>query len=509
MKQDIEDIARQQVLTDETASIARNAGYGLIGLVFSSLLAYVNSAILTRYLGASDYGLYVLVTQFVLLLGTLVSLGLPIGTVRFISFYAGQGSTASIKGSLYFSMTLVAVISIVAGLLLFIFSEPIAIALGYEEAGPLLRILVVFLPVGSLLTLALSALTGLKLVSWQVGLEYFSKPLIWLALLLLIIQTAQGITGVIWAFNLLAILLLLMAFWLISHHFTHKFRAITPVYEGRKLLRFSAPLYVNDLISQAILFVPLYFLGIWASSAEIGIYNISYKISILVGLLSTTAFLRIFGPTISSLYARNEKAVIHSLLRTTSKWIMSISISIFIILTYYGKSLLGFFGEEFKEGEVALVILLAGQLVFAITGPAAAVLLMSGRPRLIMINALIHFGLTLLLCLFMIKPFGLQGAVVSVCISMGLMPLFYLVPLYRHERMTPFSIKYFKHLLSAVCGLAGMILTSSIFNNNPILSFVLGLLAYAVLFAICLLLLKPDAEDQIVIDKLKQKFGWR
>jgi O-antigen/teichoic acid export membrane protein len=186
---------------------------------------------------------------------------------------------------------------------------------------------------------------------------------------------------------------------------------------------------------------------------------------------------------------------------------LSVSASLSFLLTT--ESLTWILEEEFNEGEVALVILLAGQLVFAITGPAAAVLLMSGRPRLIMINALIHFGLTLLLCLFMIKPFGLQGAVVSVCISMGLMPLFYLVPLYRHERMTPFSIKYFKHLLSAVCGLAGMILTSSIFNNNPILSFVLGLLAYAVLFAICLLLLKPDAEDQIVIDKLKQKFGWR
>ena len=83
--------------------------------------------------------------------------------------------------------------------------------------------------------------------------------------------------------------------------------------------------------------------------------------------------------------------------------------------------LLSLFGAEFEGGETALVILVAGQLIFAATGIAGTVLVMTGHESLLARGAVVTAIANVLLNAILIPSLGLDGAALSstVAVTVG------------------------------------------------------------------------------------------
>jgi len=103
----------------ELRNIAVNAGIGAFGIIFLNLMAFINNAIITRTLGADDYGLFVLATNILYFISVLSQLGFGGTIIRFVSYYTGKGTSGKVKGTilygtkvLLFASLFVAVISI-------------------------------------------------------------------------------------------------------------------------------------------------------------------------------------------------------------------------------------------------------------------------------------------------------------------------------------------------------------------------------------------------------------
>src|SRR5437588_4558242 len=96
-------IARLRALlggSSEASVTRRLAGTIFIIRVFSAGLAYVSQVLLARWMGTSDYGIYVYVWTWVLLLGSMMDFGISASAQKIIPEYRTSGEHALLRGCL-------------------------------------------------------------------------------------------------------------------------------------------------------------------------------------------------------------------------------------------------------------------------------------------------------------------------------------------------------------------------------------------------------------------------
>ncbi len=104
--------------SSEASLTKRLAGTIFIIRVFSAALAYLSQILLARWMGGSDYGVYVYVWTWVLLLGSMMDFGISASAQKIIPEYRTRGEHALLRGFLSGSRWMTFVVSsVVSGLL--------------------------------------------------------------------------------------------------------------------------------------------------------------------------------------------------------------------------------------------------------------------------------------------------------------------------------------------------------------------------------------------------------
>ena len=104
---------------DNEASVTRRlAGTIFIIRVVSAALAYLSQILLARWMGGSDYGVYVYVWTWVLLLGSMMDFGISASAQKIIPEYRTSGEHALLRGFLSGSRWITFAVSSVVSLLL-------------------------------------------------------------------------------------------------------------------------------------------------------------------------------------------------------------------------------------------------------------------------------------------------------------------------------------------------------------------------------------------------------
>ena len=96
-------VARLKALlggTHEASVTKRLAGTIFIIRVLSAMLAYASQILLARWMGGSDYGVYVYVWTWVLLLGSMMDFGISASAQKIIPEYRTRGEHALLRGFL-------------------------------------------------------------------------------------------------------------------------------------------------------------------------------------------------------------------------------------------------------------------------------------------------------------------------------------------------------------------------------------------------------------------------
>ena len=89
----------------------RLAGTIFIIRVISAALAYLSQILLARWMGGSDYGIYVYVWTWVLLLGSMMDFGISASAQKIIPEYRTRGEHALLRGFLSGSRWMTFVVS--------------------------------------------------------------------------------------------------------------------------------------------------------------------------------------------------------------------------------------------------------------------------------------------------------------------------------------------------------------------------------------------------------------
>jgi O-antigen/teichoic acid export membrane protein len=118
----------------------------------------------------------------------------------------------------------------------------------------------------------------------------------------------------------------------------------------------------------------------------------------------------LFAPTISSLYARNDKAMMQVLITSAASWTMGAGTCIALALFTIAEPLLTWFGPGYEAGVPALRILLIGQLIAASAGSQLYIMTMTGQERNAAVLLISCATANALASAILISLFGLIGA---------------------------------------------------------------------------------------------------
>lgn len=179
-----------------------------------------------------------------------------------------------------------------------------------------------------------------------------------------------------------------------------------------------------DILNVAINWAPLFVLGFFVSSADLGVYSVASRISWMLAFFLFSVNSAV-APILAKRYADDDKK---GLKAVYSKSVLVVFVVTFVpcllVILWPGFFML-FFGQEFLPGADILRLLAFGQVANALCGPVNFLLMMTGYSRFVTFSSLAALIVSIAIILAFVGDMGVMAAayafVISVIIQKALM----------------------------------------------------------------------------------------
>lgn len=503
----------------EIGQIARGAGVGLGGNAVNTAISYLFGILVARQIGADQYGLYTLGVTAVTLVSRFTIAGLDRGLLRFASISRGEKQGALLHRLIGIALTIGAVIGLAGGALMWFYPQLLLNLFHWtnqEEMIPLLRAFGIAVAPLTVVGIAIAGTQAFRTVRYRALVVNIIQPLVRLPLALALIP----LVGPVAAAPVLAFVITQIVGVVLSLFFLlrlarrvprHTAGADTEVADPnavqahgltRRLLRFSLPLSVANVLEYLNGRTEIIVIGIFLTASAAGIFNAASRLAGL-GLIVLTAVNAIFAPVVSELHHRAELSRLDTLYKLATRWVLLAAMPLFVIQIVFAEQLMSLFGPEFTAGTTSLRLLSLGQLVNFGAGAGGIVLIMIGRSTLTAINSIVAIALSFALDFWLTPRFGLNGAALAGAIALAAINLLRMVQVWKLLRMHPFSTAYLKPYLAALpASLAGLAWLRWLPLNN-IFYLAAASMAVGLVYLAAMWVLRFDAGDRLMFDAVR------
>jgi O-antigen/teichoic acid export membrane protein len=391
----------------------RDALIAFLVRVASAALLYLSQIVLARWMGAFEFGVYVLVWTWVLVLGGISHLGLSMAMIRLLPNYHETKQFELLRGLLLggrvvaFSVgTTIAALG-AAGLYFF----------GTQLANH--TILPAFL---ALICIPMFALTDIqdgigRGRGWMGAAllpPYVLRPL--LVLLAMVAAHAYGLPMT----AVTAAITAIIATWiaaLVQTILVQRRLAVELVpgprqYAFATWLKVSAPLLVIYICELLLQNADVIILSMHRPPAEIGMYFAAAKTMALVMFVHYAVGSAV-AHKIAALHARGDREHLRAFVKDAVNWTFWPSLAAALAILALGKPLLWLFSPEFTAAYPVMFVLVLGFLVRASMGPAEFLLNMLGEQTLCAAVLVVTAALNIALNFALIPHFGIMGAAIA------------------------------------------------------------------------------------------------
>jgi capsular exopolysaccharide synthesis family protein len=475
--------------------LARGGGLNLIGAVCNQLAGLGITLLIARELGRAQLGRYAQAYALMALLGLLSLSGLRTAMLRFVAVHRADRDPGAVRGVVRLGIALSTGASLLLATGLYL-AAPwlVGVAFDDERLVVALRFVALTLPAVTLTDIALAATQGFRTMKPYALIGLMFEPLARLGLTALLLSRGLGLRGAMAALAIssaMAAVLAVVALYRLLGAPTMPTR-----YRLRELFRFSMVSWVASLATSGLVWADTILLGIFRPSAEVGVYNVATRLVTLATFVMP-AINTSFGPRIADLYHRGQTASLRRAYAAATSWILRLSLPAFVALAVFPRDLLALFGRGFQVGAAVTIILAAGKLIDAGTGPCALMLNMSGRPLWNMIDNIAVLVLNIALNLVLIPRFGIVGSAVAWAISLGVVNLARLTQVWWMMRMLPFSAGVARGFLAG----AGACVAAMLVRRwlEPPLQLPVGLAAIVVTYLALVAMQGLSADDRLVL----------
>ncbi|MFZ2446363.1 MAG: flippase [Syntrophobacteraceae bacterium] len=477
--------------------IAKGTGISFVGSIVGRGLFFVTQVVIARLLGVEIFGLFAIGFAAVKIGDIIASLGLNTGGMRFVSIFFRQDAPR-LKGVLNSSVALSLLNGLLLGAVLYLLSMPISVHIFHKpELAPILRMFAMSLPFASAMMVLPYLLQGFHTTKYTVYVREFVQPSVNLLLIVGFYFAGFGVAGVIYAFLLSNLAGCIAGIYFVRKLFPQFTKPdIKPVYEVKKLLAYSAPLFLVNFLHFFLSFTDTLMLGSLGSAEDVGIYQAASQLP-MVMLMFIVACNSIYAPVVADLYHKSEMRRIAGVLKTTTRWASYAAIPLFILLIFSSRELMLLFGKGYVEkGSIVLLILSVRQLINCMTGGVGVTLSMTSKQNVEAWNSVAMLVLNIGMNYALIPRYGVLGAAVSSCISGSLINILRVVEVALLYKMHPFSKVLIKYAVPSFLSVALLLLLSFV----PIRLEAIGLFSIktaivVLLFSLFFLISKNLAEE--------------
>jgi O-antigen/teichoic acid export membrane protein len=484
---------------------AKGGGLSFIGRVFEYAMRFVFSIIVARTLLAENYGLYVIGLTVASIVPAMSMLGLQTGMVRYLAPAVGMRDEKRMWGIIQVCLGIPAVISLVLAAGVFLLAEPIAISI-FKDARliAIIQLVSLCIPLETISFLAYVIVISFKQPKYMVFVSDFLTPLVKLLLTIGFLLLGWGTVGAVMAYVAASAVGMIAILYFVNALFSLRRPLQSAERQTKEILIYSMPVYLAYVLSTVRGTVETLVLGFFGLTAGVGIYSIAQRLSAL-GSMVYLAIGNISTPVFADLNTRGDKAQLRAFYKTTSKWIFTFNLPLFLTFAIFAVPILSIFGAEFTEGALGLMILALGSLFYTGTGLGANVLDMTDHTRLNSINSAMMVIITIIMDLFLIPRFGILGAAIAAAFSTVIVNIVCMIEVFVIHKMLPFERGFLK-LLAA--GLVAAVVTLFITPHLTLPSLLLLAIGASILWGVYLLTLFAlgiSPEDRMVIASFRYR----
>lgn len=408
------------LLTDDgDFSLARRlAGAAFLIRVAGAVLAFVSQIALARWLGSFEFGIYVYVWTWVLLICGMVDLGLGSAAQRLIPEYIEHRSFALLRGFLRGSLLLASSIATTVGIVAALIIYGLSAHLDPSSVWPL-YIACAVLPICGLGQVASGVARSYGWVNLGLGPTYVLRQILLLALLgiaFVIGLPMNAATATLtaaaawWAVTL--------GQWTVLDRRLKK--AVEPgpkAYAARSWLSVSTPIFVVEAFFLLLTYADVLVLQIFRSPSEVGIYYAASKTMALVAFIYFSVA-QTLAHKFAEYHVIGDRKRLAEFLAIAVRMTFWPSLAAILALLAFGEPMLRMFGREFTSGYYLMFILAIGLLARASVGPAERVLNMLGERRSCAAIYGGAFAINIGLCFILIPHLGAAGAAIANAITL-------------------------------------------------------------------------------------------
>jgi len=398
--------------------VQRLAGTVFLIRVLNAALAFGAQVLLARWMGSFEFGIYVYVWTWVLLLGQAVDLGLGTTAQRFIPEYRERGMPALLRGFVFGSRWV---------------ALAVALAIAALAAGGV-RLFAARLDDHMVIPLYLACITmpAYALAKVQEGISrsydwvglammpaYVCRQLL-LALLMAAAYFAHFPTDATTAMIVAGVSIWLPTFAqlvLVNRRLKARIERGPRTYAFGRWLTTALPILMAEGFYSLLTYTDVLVLQHFRSPDEVALYYGAAKTLALVSFIYYSISATI-AHRFSGYHAVGDRAGLSALIAQSIKWTFWPSLAATALLLAFGRPILSLFGPQFTDGYHLMFILAVGLLARAAIGPIERLLNMLGEQRLCALVYAGAFAVNLSLCFALIPPLGMAGAAIATTVGL-------------------------------------------------------------------------------------------
>lgn len=488
-------------------SLVKGAGVTFVGRAGSIALNAVFGLLVARQYGIQISGIFFLAYSIILFLQLFITMGLQHAAVRYVSMYFNKDNE-NFRKYLQNIFFLNLLFSISVSVIAYAVAPTIGNVLGKPDVGILLRGLTVFLFLSSITEAMAASTRGTGKMTYNSTIfliEVISRTAFFVIFFLL---SKANPVQVLWlSFSFGGGMSFIASLVFVYINYGNIFRGFSVNIETiRDLLRFSIPQGFADLVNNLYQIAPLYLLGYFAASEDVGLMGAATRVTSL-GTIFLFAFNTVFAPYISKLYHTNELNKLKETYKTLAYWIFGSSLVFFMFLLIYPVEFMGLFGDDFMAGGNVLIILTIGQIVNCFTGSVGLMLTMSGRTKVTLMNSTLALIAVSGLGFLLIPNFGVVGAAISYSLSIALVNLLRSYEVYKIFGFHSFSIRMAKALYAAALSGLFLIFIKFIIGNQSYSGFAVSMIIALIIYLLSFLIIGLTKEDFVVIEATRKSLS--
>jgi len=386
------------------------------------LFSFLSRVVITRFYTPSDYGMFNLYFTILSIFTAIGSIGLKNGIQRNISFYLGKDEKEKVPAIIGWGLVIGLAGGMIFAIGLFLFSDLIASLFSDDpRLGYYFKIAAMAVPSFVITTAMVSVFRGFQRTKERILFFNLGRNILILGFVIVIGLLALPFHTVILSVSI-SIILLSIIFFIYYLKNKKELLGIKRAFKwdiktGKKLLIFSLPLLLVDILYRVMGWADTMIIGYFLAEDFVGFYNVARPLSNFIsqGLVITTF---IYSPLVAMLYAQDKFKENETIYIIITKWVSFLMLPLALVFIFFPEIvIINSFGEGYTAAKTPLQILSIIYFIKILMGPNGSTLTAYGKTRFLMYATLAAASLNVLLNLYLIPLYGITGAATATGVS--------------------------------------------------------------------------------------------